>query len=115
MQENKLLYIVGDKIGKRNNTVYLEHTHWDDWFSYATQYFATYIDFVGDKKEIGLVKIVEKDQSERVPKLPDQFEKLGAKIFFILSTLYLFWRLNHSGRFGITKAAIQNSGCRLTA
>lgn len=86
MQENKLLYIVGDKIGKRNNTVYLEHTHWDDWFSYATQYFATYIDLVGDKKEIGLVKIAEKDQSERVPKLPDQFEKLGAEFFSLGSS-----------------------------
>lgn len=86
MQENKLLYIVGDKIGNRNNTVYLEHTHWDDWFTYETQYFATYIDLVGDKKEIGLVKIAQKDQDERVPELPDQFEKLGAEFFSLGSS-----------------------------
>lgn len=90
MQENKLLYIVRDIIGNRNNTVYLANTHWDDWFTYEIQYWATYIDLAGDKKEIGLVKIAEKDQCERVPKLPDQFGKLGAK-FFSYSQLCIYF------------------------
>jgi predicted ATPase len=39
--------------------VSLAHSDWDDWFEFATMYYATYIDTDGGRHEIGNVKIGE--------------------------------------------------------
>ncbi len=74
---NKLLFIVDDKVGLRENTFYLLNDDWDDWFRYSTQYIAYYVGEGGKQTRIGYVKIAEKDQTDRRASLPSQFSKLS--------------------------------------
>ena len=78
---NELLFIVEDKIGNRENTVYLLNDAWDDWFQYSTQYVVYYVDMKGYQKRIGFVKIAEQNQTERRAILPTSFTELGEDFF----------------------------------
>lgn len=67
------------------NTIYLVNDNWDDWFTYETVFIAIYFDSDGNRKNIGAVKIGQKNQQVRRPALPDEFEKIGDE-FFSLGT-----------------------------
>ena len=59
------------------DTIYLVNNNWDDWFTYETLFHVIYFDSDENRKIIGAVKIGEKNQQERRPILPKEFEKLG--------------------------------------
>ena len=63
------------------NTVYLIHEYWDDWFTYETEYRVVYYDNKLEKYEIGFVKIGQRNQSERVPDLPEECASFSEKFF----------------------------------
>lgn len=79
----------------QEDTVYLRHSDWDDWFDYQTQYSVFYIDSSGNRHDIGTTKVGKfalaagtrengvpgesrlPDPPESFRKLPDQFFSLG--------------------------------------
>ncbi len=62
---------------------YLWTDNWDDWFTYSTMYYFTYFDRLGEKHEIGQVKIGQFDWQprQRRPDIPEQFDRLSDAFF----------------------------------
>ncbi|EQB87920.1 putative ATPase [Clostridium punense] len=77
-----------------NDIVYLIENSWDDWFTYSTLYKMCYIDEKGISHNFGGVKIAERNQSERRPKIPETFTELGKDFFSVGSTELYYERLN---------------------
>lgn len=76
----------------RPNTVYLQHTDWDDWFKFATTYAALYVDQDGERHRLGETKIGRFGLKPagrgsgiageaRHPGPPDEFTKLPRALF----------------------------------
>lgn len=65
----------------RQDTCFLIPDKWDDWFTYETMFQAVYFDKNGRKRDIGGVKIGQKDQEGRRPDIPSNFERLDEKYF----------------------------------
>ncbi len=55
--------------------------NWNDWFTFKTMYSVVYFDANGFCKNLGSVKIGEKDQEEGRPDLPSEFEQLESNFF----------------------------------
>ena len=65
------------------NTVYLIHNNWDDWFTYETEYQVIYCNEKLERYPIGFVKIGQREQTDRMPDLPAVCRELP-DIFFSL-------------------------------
>ncbi len=65
----------------QKNTVYLLHDNWDDWFKFETEYRVIYYDEKLNRHAIGYVKIGQKNQTERVPNLPEECSSFPDKFF----------------------------------
>mgnify|MGYP004527079333 FL=1 len=68
------------EIGKKG--VYLIHDNWNDWFEYEIAY-NIYLKNNSSVKNLGRVKIAEKNQQKRIIELPRKFKKLDSKFFSI--------------------------------
>ena len=62
---------------------YLLTDNWNDWYKYRTLYILTYFDEVGNKHDIGQVKIGQFGMKEKqeTPDIPEAFEKLDERFF----------------------------------
>lgn len=65
------------------NIGFLLTDNWNDWFKFQTMYYLTYFDNLGQKHDIGSIKIgqfgMEKGQSR--PDIPATFEELDERFF----------------------------------
>lgn len=84
MDRIDLIKVTQDLSLPQRNTVYLLHDSWDDWFTFETEYSVIYFDDELNKHFIGYIKIGQKNQTARVPNLPneclhfsDEFFSLG--------------------------------------
>lgn len=63
---------------------YLITDDWDDWFTYSTMYYLKYVDENLQVHDIGSVKIGQfgmKQNGQRRPNIPDNFETLDSEYF----------------------------------
>ena len=80
-------------------SVLLIKDHWDDWFRFETQFFASYVDSMGQLHDIGAVKIGQEGmvRGQRSPDLPDQFGALPAGCFSLGQSDFYYENINHLG------------------
>ena len=84
MDRIDLIKVTQDLSLPQRNTVYLLQDSWDDWFTFETLYSVIYFYDGLNKHFIGYIKIGQKNQTARVPNLPneclyfsDEFFSLG--------------------------------------
>ena len=81
MDRVERIRVTHDLTMPKQNTVYLIHDNWDDWFTFETEYNVVYYDDKKEKHFIGYVKIGQKNQVERVPNLPEECDCFSEEFF----------------------------------
>ena len=61
--------------------VLLYEDNWNDWFTYQTMYYLSYVDSDGTEHDIGQVKIGQFEQRSSRPDVPDEFTRLSDNFF----------------------------------
>lgn len=61
--------------------IYLIHDNWNDWFKYETLYSVIYVNDEKELCQIGMVKIGEINQIERIPQLPNEMVEFDTRFF----------------------------------
>lgn len=84
---------------ERNDIVILYHSNWDDWFTYSTLYSVEYYDKEGREFDLGSIKIGQFNMKEgqRIPNLPDIFDKLGNDFFSLGQDSSYYENINKLG------------------
>ncbi len=80
-------------------SVLLIKDHWDDWFTYETQFFMHYVDFSGDIHDIGAVKIGQlgMEQGQRSPNLSVKFDRLPNDCFSLGQSDFYYENIKRLG------------------
>jgi hypothetical protein len=65
------------------SSAYLVTDNWDDWFTYETLYALVIVDEVGERHQIGGVKIGQfgMESEQRRPGIPEDFDELDERFF----------------------------------
>lgn len=75
---------VGDRVpSDARDQAFLLTDNWDDWFTYSTMYYLSYVDEDGAEHEIGQVKIGQfgMEKGQRRPTIPATFSQLQEDFF----------------------------------
>ncbi|ESU27085.1 hypothetical protein FLJC2902T_22630 [Flavobacterium limnosediminis JC2902] len=82
---------------EKKNIIVLNHSSWDDWFTYNTLYRVSYYDDDYNEIILGPVKIGEFNMEERIPRLPEKFTSLDDTFFSVGQDVSYYELLNSKG------------------
>lgn len=82
---------------EKRNIIVLNHSSWDDWFSYNTLYRVSHYDEDCNESVLGAVKIGEFNMEGRTPRLPEKFTSLDDTFFSVGQDVTYYELLNSKG------------------
>lgn len=86
-----------DVMSNYRNCVILIKDNWDDWFKFETKHYMYYIDAIGEKHQIGSLKIGQVAQEQRSAQIPTYFSELPNDCFSLGQSDYFYEELNNLG------------------